>query len=694
MDVVCQRCRAEYEFDDALISALGTTVRCTSCGFQFKVYPETGASIEQWTLTPASGEAPRVFDSLRDLQRAIARGGVETDDLLARGGEAPRRIDEIVELVPLLRYGKSQPPPSVVASGPASPEPAPLIPKAARLPAESFGAPRAPTGTVMGIAVPQKAVAASALAPPESIPAPPTSVRPRIRSALSMGPAETRREGTPAAHSGFHEDAPPSSRHSVPPPQASLRSVVGRDSVAPSPDAPSSSSRQSAPPASHSPDSPRPDSPRPDSPRYDAAQKDAPRQDSRPDSPRPDSPRMAGPPRAPFEAPRIASPPAFPRDVTPTPASLVRATRDSMPVSSIPGTGRARSARGVWVVVAVGLGAASFAYFVSRDKLDQRSTTAMASAAASADAAEVERRAMASVEAVRRADEQWLRMEMAGSTDRSEHAVALERALAEADAALAVSGVDGTDPVLAWLPIHVLRMKGRLAEARGLLGALSPAAREDGLGHALLDLAEPRAERPYALILRRLELARTGERERFFARSVYVYALGESGDVTRAGQELDTIGKLSGGAESPHFVDLGRYLERRRTELGSAPMASVDTAGLTNAPEATPSADAAPAAPPEPAAPEAEPPSPAASAAHEPAAEPEAAPKPVAPKAPEPSDAVKAKMSQADALWGQGEHEAAVALYRQVVTELGTKHFLGQRASARIAQSSREAGTE
>jgi len=402
---------------------------------------------------------------------------------------------------------------------------------------------------------------------------------------------------------------------------------------------------------------------------------------------------MAGPPRAPFEAPRIAHPPAFPRDVTPTPASLVRATRDSMPVSSIPGTTRSRSARGVWVVVAVGLGAASFAYFVSRDKLDQRAAGAVASAAASANAADVEQRATASIEAVRRADEQWLRMEMASGSDRSEHAVALERALAEADAALATSGVDGTDPVLAWLPLHVLRMKGRLGEARGMLGSLSPAAREDGLGPALLDLAEPRAGRPYPLILRRLELARTGERERFFARSVYVYALGESGDVTRAGQELDTIGKLAGGPESPHFVDLGRYLERRRTELGLAPMASGEASQLP-APEAAPSAEAlASATPPEAAQPEPEPEPapPEASATPEPAEE---APKPVVPKAPEPSDAVKAKMSEADALWGQGEHESAVTLYRQVVAELGTKHFLGQRASARIAQASREAGTE
>jgi predicted Zn finger-like uncharacterized protein len=38
MAVVCDRCRAEYEFDDALVSERGTTVKCTNCGHQFKIY--------------------------------------------------------------------------------------------------------------------------------------------------------------------------------------------------------------------------------------------------------------------------------------------------------------------------------------------------------------------------------------------------------------------------------------------------------------------------------------------------------------------------------------------------------------------------------------------------------------------------------------------------------------------------------
>ena len=37
MYVQCERCKTEYDFDDALVSERGTTVKCTQCGHQFKV---------------------------------------------------------------------------------------------------------------------------------------------------------------------------------------------------------------------------------------------------------------------------------------------------------------------------------------------------------------------------------------------------------------------------------------------------------------------------------------------------------------------------------------------------------------------------------------------------------------------------------------------------------------------------------
>ena len=38
MDVTCDRCGTEYEFEEPLVSTRGTTVKCTDCGHLFKVY--------------------------------------------------------------------------------------------------------------------------------------------------------------------------------------------------------------------------------------------------------------------------------------------------------------------------------------------------------------------------------------------------------------------------------------------------------------------------------------------------------------------------------------------------------------------------------------------------------------------------------------------------------------------------------
>src|SRR5512147_2432796 len=37
MDVRCERCRAQYVFDDDQVTPAGLTVQCTNCGHLFKV---------------------------------------------------------------------------------------------------------------------------------------------------------------------------------------------------------------------------------------------------------------------------------------------------------------------------------------------------------------------------------------------------------------------------------------------------------------------------------------------------------------------------------------------------------------------------------------------------------------------------------------------------------------------------------
>src|SRR5437762_2890316 len=104
MDVRCNRCDTEYEFDDALISERGTTVKCTNCGYQFKIYPSEGKGVapERWVVRTASGRE-LVYTSLRELQRGIADKKVEATDLLSRGKQAPRPLGSIAELEPFFQ---------------------------------------------------------------------------------------------------------------------------------------------------------------------------------------------------------------------------------------------------------------------------------------------------------------------------------------------------------------------------------------------------------------------------------------------------------------------------------------------------------------------------------------------------------------------------------------------------------------
>jgi predicted Zn finger-like uncharacterized protein len=115
MDVRCSRCGTEYDFDDALVSERGTTVKCTNCGHQFKVFPGgAGGAPERWIVRKGSGRE-LVYTSLRDLQRAIAQRQVGPHDLLSRGGSQPLRpLGAIAELEPFF-----------LAQGPAPGAPAP-----------------------------------------------------------------------------------------------------------------------------------------------------------------------------------------------------------------------------------------------------------------------------------------------------------------------------------------------------------------------------------------------------------------------------------------------------------------------------------------------------------------------------------------------------------------------------------------
>ena len=148
MDVTCPRCQTDYEFDDALVSERGTTVKCTNCGHQFRVFrprssnaPPAGAEV--WRIERREGE-PLELRSLVELQRAIRAGRVTRTDLLQRGEGPPRRVGDIPELEPFFPGATPSIPqhtmPLPSSGGPVVPQ----MPPANRVPAHTPAYGKAP----------------------------------------------------------------------------------------------------------------------------------------------------------------------------------------------------------------------------------------------------------------------------------------------------------------------------------------------------------------------------------------------------------------------------------------------------------------------------------------------------------------------------------------------------------------------
>src|SRR5688572_18062990 len=111
MEVRCSNCATEYEFDDALVSARGTSVKCTNCGHQFRVHPTTAAPTvaEKWVVRDAQ-KRETTFTSLRDLQQAIVKGQLSPQHQLSHGGQAFRALEDIFELQTFFSAARQRPP--------------------------------------------------------------------------------------------------------------------------------------------------------------------------------------------------------------------------------------------------------------------------------------------------------------------------------------------------------------------------------------------------------------------------------------------------------------------------------------------------------------------------------------------------------------------------------------------------------
>lgn len=107
MDVRCDKCGTEYEFDDDKVTPQGVNVKCTSCGHVFRVAQVTALRKEpqappgigqgEWMIRQGAGNVFR-FKELTTLQKWIVERKVARDDEISKTGQTWKRLGNIAEL--------------------------------------------------------------------------------------------------------------------------------------------------------------------------------------------------------------------------------------------------------------------------------------------------------------------------------------------------------------------------------------------------------------------------------------------------------------------------------------------------------------------------------------------------------------------------------------------------------------------
>jgi predicted Zn finger-like uncharacterized protein len=539
MDVRCGRCGTEYEFDDALVSERGTTVKCTNCGHQFKVHPpeSSGASPERWVVRTMSGRE-LVYTSLRELQRGIAQRQVGPEDLLSRGQGPPRPLGAIAELEPFFqgRAGASlraphqprtlagvAPPPAGSYAGPNPAGPhapvnrTPAMPFTVRIEDE----PTRPMNESQAIALrtlSEQASAASANAP-ESRVDPLGSTRPNMEG----DPPTLPRNSPPALGTPLPGPLPP-------PP------------IPPRPNAMAVRDRMNSNPGL----TPTP---------ADVAEGYRPHQESIPDSRYVPHSQTRG-----VRTRWIAG--IVLLGVTLLVIGTVgrrylekyRGTAASAQVSS--------DARVAEFLAAADKKLEDGDFEGAREQLDKASVLAERDPGVLA--------ALAHLEAMR-ADSLWLRLRLLdpknGSVVQSTHKQLGARVGRAKEALARAVEVAPDAAAVVRARVDILRLAGELAEARKHVAPLSASASpEDAYVLAALDLAEPQPA--WASVIDRLRTATGSERGLGRARAALVYALVRSGQVSVAKTELAKISERAEG--DPLYADLDAFVGRHADALADA----------------------------------------------------------------------------------------------------------------------------
>jgi predicted Zn finger-like uncharacterized protein len=609
MDVRCNRCGTEYEFDDALISERGTTVKCTNCGLQFKVYPSHhSGGPERWVVRTAEGRE-LVFTSLRELQRGIADRKVGPGDMLTRGQKPPRPLSSIAELEPFFQSSLGKMPVATAAA-------------AERVPR-----------TLHGVAPPANSVPGSQVADTLASPFPFISELgvpepPEPTSAPSMRaespPMDAR--AVPAA------ETPPDTREAIAKLDAAAAAIstsgvagVGGVATMPSISAPTPQSPPVATPFTAQAAAPAPLSSTLSLEDYDRQRGGGPRS----------SPHSST--RLPLETIPRSSPHAARGPLDSTPRSAQRSAPDSSPRPPISSRGSfhsydelpspaadrafdARRARSRWIVGVVAIGMAGLIgatvgrrYLVGatvpsaaplpqsdnrvKDLLSRGNQLAdegdyegaqeelvRASALAEKDVHVLA--ALARLETLR-ADVFWLKLrlldpastELVAATHR-ELGRRVGKARPAADRAFAVAP---EDPIVIRARVDSMRLSGESDKAREWIAPVSSNASqpENAFVLAALDLSDPAPV--WASVIDRLRTAAAGEREPGRARAALIYALARAERVAEARAEL---AKLE-AQPKPHALldELRGFLSRfpataAATPAASAALAVVDVSKL------------------------------------------------------------------------------------------------------------------
>ncbi len=539
MYVQCERCKTEYDFDDALVSERGTTVKCTQCAHQFKVRrSETGT--DRWVVTTVTGKS-LVFTSLRELQKAILGKQVGRGDSLARGTAPPRILGSIAELEPFFEGKRT----SVPAASEVSPPKRPSRPPA-------------PPGATTAALPPPKRARVDTLRPPAEHsgaipPAPMQSQVSPFATTMSANP-------TPAAGAPPPDPAPP--QPAIPPP-------------APVP--------QAAPTVQSLP--PQMDEPPPEAPTMPALHD-------------PNSERIRLPPRE--RTPEVSSP--LPPPTRPRQDSFIdaRTSYPEMAPARRPIGGWVVAAFLFVGVCVLGFVVAR-PYLMPPppkvtaelppldpkaqklvDDADRALTDGdLDGAKENADKASVladkDPRVLLIVNRVAnaRADQAWLRVELlppnAGeplTLAKKDLADLANKARAASDQASAAAP---DDPATTRAKIDAMRIAGDVAGARGLVSKIASIASQPETSYVLaaLDLSEPAA--PSAQVLARLREAADAERGLGRARAALVFALARSGDAAGARKEIERL--LTLPRPYPLLQPLREYVDRTPT---TTPAASAD----------------------------------------------------------------------------------------------------------------------